>query len=187
MYIRPFSLFLLLPSISTPILAVMFCFKPYFEKEPVPFESDCRYVLAHMPTLPIPNESNLPVNTIDFLSNPFLPPALFRHESCSITLTIVANAASGSETVFLAMLKLMREGTERIIDECVSDDDDETTGGRLHDAINPNLWYDVVVKTWVTPVELKLEHQQLASLQNGMQSIALGDNKQRFQYTYYDL
>ena len=194
MYVRLFPLSLLLLLLlwtPTPILAISFCFKPYFQNEPVPSEADCRYVLAQMPVLPMPSDATtLLVKAVDYLSHPFLPPALFRHETCSITLTVVSNTAFSLETDFVTMWKVMREGTERIIQECVSDDDGgggENTGGRLHAAINPNLWYDVVIKTWITPVELKREHQQQASLRDEAQLAALGANTQRFQYTYYNV
>ena len=82
----------------------------------------------------------------------------------------------------------MREGTERIVEECLSDNEAENTGGQLRVAMNPNLWYDVVIKTWITPVELKQECQQIVSLQNEVQPVALGAKAQRrFQYTFYNV
>ena len=153
----------------------------------VPSVSDCNYILARLPSIAASNHA-IPGPSVDrYLSGPFLPPAVFRHGYCVVSLSTPFHALAFPESDILSMWTALLAGAERVIRECVKNRQGGIDRSYLNNSMTPSLQYSINIKASLTLFEMKQLQRQRASLQEGVQQWQLDPPPPGFIYEYFDV
>ena len=171
------------------------CYEDVDFPEWVPFPSDCRFIVSHMPGVRAPTD---PVNTELVIdpSTPFFPNAAFYHRSCGIQVELHnlpwqewekeewqdESALKVTETSALEAWARMKADAAKIITECI---DIHRTGyafGEMSLAEPVGLFYTVIVTRFSFFEDPRDTQRRIMNLRDPTRS-----HESLFDMTYYNL
>ena len=119
--------------------------------------ADCQYILAHLPSIPVPPSQDPANDTTTRLldpSIPFFPNAIFQRRSCVVEVVLEASATKFSPAHLTTLnglegWRLIKEGIRSILIECM---DESFLGGiAFADVITSDLYVGV----YASPARVK--------------------------------